>query len=181
MTHLLIAITLAVFCVGCSHKPGSPNVATQLSDSGQAARPQTGPKADANPAGDPNPAGEEEHRAGPADAQPVALAAADQPRTEKDKIAALIAHVQSLKDARFVRNGKEYDSATAAEFLRRKWRAHAGSVATARDFIEKIASISSTSGQPYTLRFKDGTEKNSGDYLLSVLKKLEQAAEKPGS
>jgi hypothetical protein len=169
MAHLLIAIGLTVFCVGCSHGPALPNGEKQLADSGQAPRVQT------------SPADDKEQAAGPAGAQPLALAAGDRPLTEKDKITALIANVQSLKDARFVRNGREYNSAQAAEFLRRKWQASAASIATARDFIEKIASISSTSGQPYTLRFKDGTEKNSGDYLLSVLKKLEKAAEKPGA
>jgi hypothetical protein len=51
-------------------------------------------------------------------------------------------------DATVVRNDKTYDAKTAAEFLRRKWKANDGDVATVKDFIEKIAGKSSTSGNP---------------------------------
>jgi hypothetical protein len=91
---------------------------------------------------------------------------------EKQKIERLIQHVESLKNAVFVRNGKAYDAPTAARFLRGKWKASADEVKTARDFIEKIATASSTTGRPYHIRFKDGTEQKSGEYLRSVLKKL---------
>jgi hypothetical protein len=73
---------------------------------------------------------------------------------ETRKIQALLADVERM-DATFVRNGKTYDAKTAAEFLRRKWKANDADVATANDFIEKIASKSSTSGKPYLIRFKE--------------------------
>ena len=44
---------------------------------------------------------------------------------------------------------------------------------TAVDFIDKVASISGTSGKPYLIRFKDGREIISHDFLLSELKKLD--------
>jgi hypothetical protein len=98
------------------------------------------------------------------------------PATEKQKIEALITHVEQLKDAKFVRNDTEYDAKTAARFLRGKWEANAAGIKTAKDFIEKAASTSSTTGKPYLIRFKDGKEVKSGDYLLAELKKLEKSS-----
>ena len=93
--------------------------------------------------------------------------------TEKQKIEALIKQVANLKDAKFVRNGSTYDADSAATFLRRKWGANESEVKTARDFIDKVASFSGTSGRPYLIRFKDGGEMKSRDFLLSQLKKLD--------
>lgn len=85
--------------------------------------------------------------------------AADKPLTETQKIEALVKHIAELKDAVFVRNGKEYDAKTAAKFIKGKWDANKDEIKTAEDFIEKAASFSSTSGKPYLIRFKDGSEK----------------------
>lgn len=101
------------------------------------------------------------------------LAAAPVPATEKQKIEALIHQVSDLKDATFIRNGSTYSSKSAATFLRRKWQANHSEVRTARDFIDKVASISGTSGRPYLIRFKDGKEIHSRDFLLAKLKNLE--------
>jgi hypothetical protein len=96
--------------------------------------------------------------------------------TEKQKIESLIKHIESLKDAKFVRNGTEYDAKTAGAFLRGKWEANSAAIKTAQDFIDKAASASSTTGQPYLIRFKDGKEIKSGEYLLSELMKLAKPA-----
>jgi len=48
-------------------------------------------------------------------------------------------------------------------------------VKTARDFIDKIATASGTSGKPNVIRFKDGSEVKSRNVLLTVLDKLEKA------
>ena len=93
--------------------------------------------------------------------------------TEQFKIEALIKHVGDLKDAKFVRNGSTYEPATAVRFLRGKWDANSSEVNSARDFIEKVATISGTSGTPYLIRFKDGKEIMSSDFLLAELKKIE--------
>jgi hypothetical protein len=100
--------------------------------------------------------------------------AGEKPTTEKQKIEALIKHVKGLKNAAFVRNDKEYDAASAAKFLRAKWEANEADVQTAEEFVGKVATASSTSGKPYSIRFKDGREVKSGDYLRSELKKLEK-------
>jgi Family of unknown function (DUF5329) len=93
--------------------------------------------------------------------------------SEKQKIEALIKQVANLKDAKFVRNDSTYNADSAATFLRRKWGANESEVKTARDFIDKVASFSGTSGKPYLIRFKDGSEIKSRDFLLAQLKKLD--------
>lgn len=98
---------------------------------------------------------------------------AQAPGPEKQKIEALIKQVGELKDAKFVRNGSTYEVTTAVRFLRGKWQAHDAQVKTARDFVDKVGSFSATSGQPYLIRFKDGREIKSRDFLLAELKKLE--------
>ncbi len=98
--------------------------------------------------------------------------------TEKQKIEALIKHIEEMKDAKFVRNDSEYDAKTAARFLRGKWEANDRKVKTAQDFIEKIASISSTTEKPYLIRLKDGKEIKTSEYLPTVLKKLQAPADR---
>jgi hypothetical protein len=93
---------------------------------------------------------------------------------EKAKIEALLAVIAGLPDAEFVRNGKTYDAKTAATFLRRKWGANEDDIATATDFISKAATGSGTTGKPYLIKKKDGTEVKCGEFLTAELKKLEE-------
>jgi hypothetical protein len=103
---------------------------------------------------------------------PAALQAADLPAPEKAKIEALINQIGNLKDASFIRNGSSYDAATAAKFLRGKWNKESDSIANVSDFIDKAATKSSTSGQPYLIRYKDGREVECANWLREQLKKL---------
>jgi hypothetical protein len=105
-----------------------------------------------------------------------AASAAELAAGEKEKLEALLSKIENLKDAVFVRNGSEYDAKTAVKFLRGKWESSAAQIATARDFIEKAASVSSTSGKPYLIRFKNGTEKKCAEFLTAELAELEKAA-----
>jgi hypothetical protein len=109
---------------------------------------------------------------------PAPAGADDKPVAEKDKIEALIKHVEGLEGAVFVRNDREYDAKTAVKFLRGKWDTKADEIKTAKEFIEKVATVSSTSGKPYLIRLKDGKEVKSSEYLTEVLRKLEKG-EKP--
>jgi len=104
---------------------------------------------------------------------PSILRAQNLSATEKQKIEALIKEVGDLKDAKFVRNGSTYEPATAVRFLRGKWDANKFEVKSACDFVDKVASKSGTSGKPYLLRFKDGKEMTSREFLLAELKKIE--------
>jgi hypothetical protein len=104
---------------------------------------------------------------------PTMLIAQSLPLAEKQKIETLIKQVGDLKDATFVRNGSSYRADNAVTFLRLKWQANDARVKTARDFIDKVASFSGTSGRPYLIRFKDGKEIKSQDFFLAELKRIE--------
>ena len=95
------------------------------------------------------------------------------PAAEKQKIELLIKQIGDLKDAKFVRNGSTYEPATAVRFLRGKWDANKADVNSARDFIDKVATKSGTSGKPYLMRYNDGKEIPSREFLLAELKRLE--------
>jgi hypothetical protein len=103
----------------------------------------------------------------------VAVQATALPPGEQRKIEALLQHMATLTEVVFIRNEKAYQAATAVQFLRGKWRAKWDEIRTAQDFIETIASVSSTTGQPYRLRFPDGRVLPSRDYLRTVLPQLE--------
>ena len=103
----------------------------------------------------------------------LAAAARAAEMSERQKIEALIKHVEGLQDVKFVRNGEAHDAKTAAKFLRGKWDAHTADIKTAIDFIDKAATKSSTTGKPYLIRLKGGKEVPSADYLRAELKKLE--------
>ena len=107
-------------------------------------------------------------------ALPASAMAGELAAVEAGKIETLIAAVGRLADATFVRNGRAYDSAVAAEFLLRKWQAKASIVGSAEEFIEKVASFSSTSGQPYLVRFGDGREVPCSIFLREELAKLQR-------
>jgi hypothetical protein len=92
---------------------------------------------------------------------------------EHKKIEALIHTVEGMVDAIFIRNGKHYNAALAAEFLRRKWRAHESEIKSATDFIDKVASFSSRSGKPYSIRWPDGRERLCAEFLRAQLFLLE--------
>jgi hypothetical protein len=105
--------------------------------------------------------------------------AEDKKLTEDQKIEALIKHVEELKDAKFIRNGTEHDPSEAAQLMKYKWDNNKDDIKTARDFIRICATKSTTSGQPYLVKFKDGKEVKSADYLTSELEKLEKPADPP--
>lgn len=104
---------------------------------------------------------------------PSPASAADIAPAEKAKIEALIAGVEGLQDAKFIRNGSSYDAKTAAKFLRGKWGRSESEIKTAADFIAKAATSSGTSGKPYMIQLKGAAEVKCGDYLTEQLKKLE--------
>lgn len=91
---------------------------------------------------------------------------------ESERIETLIAAVEGMSDAAFIRNGRAYDSATAAEFLRRKWLQQKDNIRSVEDFIEKVASFSSTTGQPYLIRFSDRREIPCSTVLRDELSRL---------
>ena len=76
--------------------------------------------------------------------------------TEDEKIEKLIGIVAS-SDVIFIRNGDEYPADEAADHLRTKWESSQDEIKTLDDFIEHIASYSSTTGEPYQIKTADTT------------------------
>lgn len=81
-------------------------------------------------------------------------AAADE--LEQARIDRLIRYVETRRQMVFVRNGKGHSGAEAAKFLRLKYAKMGEHVTTAAQFIDQIASRSSTTGEPYKVRLADG-------------------------
>ncbi len=107
------------------------------------------------------------------------VATADTTPAEEEKIETLIRTIETLKDAVFMRNGREYESAQAAEHLRTKWRFAHSRIKTARAFIIHVAARSSRTGEPYLIRFADGREVTSDEFLEAELEWLEAASGQP--
>ena len=95
------------------------------------------------------------------------------PAHELNRIERLIRFVESQKDMKFIRNGSEYTCAEAAKFLRGKLESMGGDVSTAREFIERIASKSSMSGEPYRVKLADGKMMLAAQFLSEELKRIE--------
>jgi len=95
------------------------------------------------------------------------------PYTEQQKIDFLILKVESLSNAKFVRNGTSYDAQTAAAHLKMKREKAGSSIKTVDDFIEKVASESSASGEPYTIEYSDGKKILAKQFYINCLKELE--------
>jgi hypothetical protein len=91
---------------------------------------------------------------------------------EMQKIELLIAKVEGLKDAVFIRNGTEHSPSDAGKLLRHKLGTMDPATITAEQFIEQAGTKSSTSGQPYQIRFADGRTIPSADFLREKLKEL---------
>ncbi|MCX5828330.1 MAG: DUF5329 family protein [Deltaproteobacteria bacterium] len=87
----------------------------------------------------------------------VVVCAHAQDSREAAKIRYLIASVETLDGAKFIRNGREYDARSAANHLRLKLKNAGYRVRTAEDFIKFCGSKSSITGEPYLIRFADGT------------------------
>ncbi|MEW6703492.1 MAG: DUF5329 family protein [Pseudomonadota bacterium] len=103
----------------------------------------------------------------------VGHAASAPSAAEQTRIDRLLDAVSKNASARFIRNGNDYSGADAAVFLRRKLQAFGGDVKTAEDFIDQIATKSSTSGRLYTVRLADGREIPSAVFLKSELSRIE--------
>lgn len=93
--------------------------------------------------------------------------------SELEKIERLIAHIESLEGAVFIRNQAEHTPQQAAEHLRAKLTAAGGRIATAEQFVEQVASKSSLSGEAYKIRLTDGSIVKAGEYLRQRLESME--------
>jgi len=92
---------------------------------------------------------------------------------ERARIERLIKFVETQNGIRFVRNGSSYSPKDAAKFLRRKFEKMGEHVNTAQQFIEQIATQSSTSGEAYRIRLADGREIPAARFLGDELKRMD--------
>lgn len=104
----------------------------------------------------------------------LVIPASAQQLSEAEKINRLISYVEKLDNVVFIRNGSEYTAAQAARFLREKHKRKKDEVRTAKDFILKCASVSSTSGQYYQVKFPDGKIVNTQELLVKELVRIEK-------
>jgi hypothetical protein len=72
----------------------------------------------------------------------------------------------------FIRNGVEYTGEEAKKHLLDKLHVAGDDIRTAEDFINYIASESSSSGITYYVRFDDGTQVEAGIWLRQELAKM---------
>ena len=77
-------------------------------------------------------------------------------------------------DCTFIRNGKSHDSAAAESHLAMKYGRGKRWVDSAEQFIERIASESSFSGNPYQIQCLDQPARPTGDWLTGKLKTLRE-------
>jgi hypothetical protein len=98
------------------------------------------------------------------------------PLSESEKIQKLIAAIEDLEDAMFIRNGTAYPAADAAAHIRGKLKYAGNRIKTADQFIEHLATRSSQSGEPYLIRFQDGREVQSAEFLREELKRIQNEA-----
>jgi hypothetical protein len=96
------------------------------------------------------------------------------PAQEQSRIERLIRYVESQKAIKFIRNGTEYTAEDAGKFLRGKLEAMGSEVTTARQFIKRIGSRSSMSGQPYQVRMPDGQTVLAENFLEDELQRIER-------
>ena len=110
---------------------------------------------------------------------PSGFEAAEKPaldKVEKQKIEALLKHLENLKEATFVRNDTALPPKEAAALMRQKWESMGDNIKTASEFIDKLMTVSSSGAKkPYLIRFKDGKETKCAELLKTELKKIESA------
>jgi hypothetical protein len=95
--------------------------------------------------------------------------------TETEKIERLLDVVRTSNIV-FIRNGEEHTAPDAEQHLRGKWKLAVNEIATAHDFIAKLASRSSTTGEEYRVRLADGSELPSAEWLTARLAEIEGRA-----
>ena len=85
-----------------------------------------------------------------------------------EEIAYLLSFIRK-SSCTFIRNGSEYDGPAAADHVQQKYDYYKGDIRTAEDFIDRAATKSLLSGDPYKVRCGSGSPVLAADWLRSVL------------
>lgn len=104
------------------------------------------------------------------------LAHAAMPIEERQRVEGLLKAVAQSGGVRFERNGQSVNGADAARFLRAKWERQGSTVTTAEDFINQIATRSSTTGQTYRVCVSQGACIDAASWLRQRLSAMEASA-----
>ncbi|HEX6810860.1 MAG TPA: DUF5329 family protein [Planctomycetota bacterium] len=91
-----------------------------------------------------------------------------------DRIGQLLRAIEASTDT-FVREGKDYPGPAAAQFLIAKLGSHRGKVIDVDEFVERFASQSSRTGEPYHVRNKDGAVVTMREWLIAARQRIEAA------
>jgi hypothetical protein len=105
-----------------------------------------------------------------------AVCAAQPSATAQREIDGLLRAVGS-SGCEFLRGGSSYAPAQAQEHLQKKYEylVSRGMLATTEEFIDKAATRSSMTGEPYAIRCGDATAQRSDEWLRARLRVLRQA------
>jgi Family of unknown function (DUF5329) len=106
----------------------------------------------------------------------IACAAAPRAQTAAE-VEHLLAYLLA-SGCQFHRNGEWHDAAAAAQHLRDKYEAmlQRDLITSTESFIERGASRSSMSGQPYLVRCAQAATLPSGDWFSAELRRYRQSA-----
>ena len=104
----------------------------------------------------------------------AATTASAAPLTDAEKIEALIVAVEARRDLKFIRLDTEHTAGEAGRMLRVKLSFAGDRVKTVDDFIDHVATAT-MSGKPYFVRYPDGKEVTSAEFLRQELKRIERA------
>ena len=73
---------------------------------------------------------------------------------------------------KFIRNGHRFQGRDARAHLTSKRRRNAHIIDSTEEFIEKIASQSATSGEPYLINCKGEKQQNAGEWFTTLLEQI---------
>jgi hypothetical protein len=88
---------------------------------------------------------------------------------EMAKIEALLTAVGQKTDIQFIRNKKAFSAREAEKHLRRKLATVRNKLTSVDEFIDKVASVSSMSGEDYLVKLPDGRIIPARSYFRDLL------------
>ncbi|MGC3965630.1 MAG: YfeK family protein [Rhodocyclaceae bacterium] len=89
---------------------------------------------------------------------------------EEARVNAMLAALEKRTDLVFIRNGEKYNAADAVAHLKLKLSRTRDRLDTAEEFIDKVASSSSMSGEPYTIQQAGKPAQPAKPFLHELLK-----------
>lgn len=94
------------------------------------------------------------------------------PPNEEVRVNALLAALEQRTGTAFIRNGSEHTAAEAAEHLRMKLGKARKRLSSAEEFVDKVASSSSLSGDPYMIREPGQSPQPANGFLRQLLREV---------